>query len=204
MSVTERAVARSVAPRQQRAEDEVRTLVEAGLAVLRRRGTSGLTVSEVLAEAGLSTRAFYRHFQSKDELLLAVYERESERRNAELRARLERAPSPAEAVEVWVDEMLALAFDRRRAPRTRVLLREGARSQADFPSEFAVIVAGTVEPLEDALRALPSPDPARDAWSIYAVTWELVQQKLRGARITRDAARAHVLRFCGPGIGLTP
>jgi AcrR family transcriptional regulator len=193
-----------MAPRRQRAEDEVRVLVEAGLAVLRRRGTSGLTVADVLAEAGLSTRAFYRHFASRDELVLAVYEHEAERRNAELVVRLGRAPSPRAALEIWIDELLALGYDTRRARRTRVLAREGVRSQADFPAEFAAIVAGAVDPLEAALCELPSPDPARDAWSVYAVTWELVQQKLRGAPITRAQAKAHVLRFCLPGLGLAP
>jgi AcrR family transcriptional regulator len=182
----------------------VRVLVEAGLAVLRRRGTSGLTVADVLAEAGLSTRAFYRHFASRDELVLAVYEHEAERRNAELVVRLGRAPSPRAALEIWIDELLALGYDTRRARRTRVLAREGVRSQADFPAEFAAIVAGAVDPLEAALRELPSPDPARDAWSVYAVTWELVQQKLRGAPITRTQAKAHALRFCLPSLGLAP
>src|SRR5262245_37399930 len=203
MSVSERAAARSVASHRHRAEVEVRALIDAGLAVLRRQGTAGLTVADVLAEAGLSTRAFYRHFRSKDELVLAVYEEEARRRHAELTARLDRARSPRAALETWVDEMLALGFDARRARRTRVLAREGARSQADFPEEFAAIVAGAVEPLIAVLRALPSPDPVADAWSVYAVTWELVQQKLRGATITRDEARAHALRFCLPALGIT-
>jgi AcrR family transcriptional regulator len=202
MTVSKRVIARSVASRQRRAEDEVRMLVEAGLGVLRQRGTAGLTVADVLAEAGLSTRAFYRHFRSKDELVLAVYEHEAERRHAHLSAQLTKARSPRAALETWVDEMLALGFDPRRARRTKVLATEGARSEVDFREEFAAIVAGAVAPLEDVLRELPTPDPARDSWSVYAVTWELVQQKLRGAPITRDEARSHVLRFCLPALGI--
>ena len=45
--------------------DEQQALIDAGLAVLRRNGSEGLTVNDVLAEAELSTRAFYRHFDSK-------------------------------------------------------------------------------------------------------------------------------------------
>jgi AcrR family transcriptional regulator len=202
MSVSERAAARSIASRRQRADDEVRLLVAAGLAVLRRQGATGLTVAEVLAEAGLSTRAFYRHFQSKDELVLAVFEHEAQRSHAALAARLAAASSPRAALESWIDEMLALGFEPRRARRTQVLATEGARAQADFPEEFAAIVAGAVRPLEAVLREIPSADPPRDAWSIYAVTWELVQQKLRGAHIDLAGARAHVLRFCLPALGL--
>jgi AcrR family transcriptional regulator len=193
-----------VAAQHRRATDGGRRLIGAGWAVLRRRGTAGLTVAEVLAEAGLSTRAFYRHFRSKDELVLAVFEHEAQRRNADLDARLAEADTPREAVETWIDEMLALGFDPPRARRTKVLATEGARVQGDFPAEFAAIVAGAVQPLVRVLEQLRAADAARDAWSVYAVTWELVQQKLRGSEITLDAARAHVLRFCFPALGLRP
>jgi AcrR family transcriptional regulator len=204
MSVSERVVARAVEPQRRRAEDEVRAIVEAALTVLRTRGAAGLTVADVLVEAGLSTRAFYRHFQSKDELVLAVYEHEARRRDVDLAARLAAAPNARAALETWIDEMLALGFDPRRARRTRVLRAEGARLQADFPEEFAAILAGAVDPLIELLRAFPAADPERDGWSIYAVTWELVEAKLRGSPLTRAAARAHVLRFCLPALGLRP
>jgi AcrR family transcriptional regulator len=201
MSVSERAAARSVEAQRRRAEDEVRTLVEAALAVLRRRGAAGLTVADVLAEAGLSTRAFYRHFHSRDELVLAVYEQEAARRNAAIEARIAAARDPRAALETWIDEMLALGFDARRARRTQVLANEGARLQSDFPQEFGAILAGAVDPLVEVLRAFPAADPELDARSIYAITWELVQAKLGGAAIDRATAREQVLRFCLPAIG---
>src|SRR5947199_263952 len=58
-------------------DTEERALVEAAHRAMRRNGFSGATVADILAEAGLSTRAFYRHFASKDELLLAMYRRDS-------------------------------------------------------------------------------------------------------------------------------
>jgi AcrR family transcriptional regulator len=204
MSVSERVAARTVADRRRQAEDEVLVLLEAALTVLRRAGASGLTVADVLAEAGLSTRAFYRHFQSKDALVLAVYEQEADRRHADLQARIDAAPTPRAALETWIDEMLALGFDTRRARRTRVLRAEGGRLQADFPDEFAKILAGAVDPLVAVLRGFPDADPELDAWSIYAVTWRLVEGKLRGDAIDRPSARAHVLRFCLPALGLQP
>ena len=36
------------------------------------------TVQDILDEAGLSTRAFYRHFGSKDDLFHALFRREAE------------------------------------------------------------------------------------------------------------------------------
>ena len=42
---------------------------------------------------------------------------------------------------------------------------------------------------------------ALDARSIHAVTWAVVEAKLRGDPISRDDARAHVLAFCSAAIG---
>src|SRR5688572_9325376 len=118
MTFAEQAAARATATQRARAAEEGDAVVRAGLAVLARVGVEGLTVAEVLNEAGLSTRAFYRHFHSKDELLLAIYERDATATRERLRARLVKARSPQLAIEAWIDEMLALAFDARRARHT--------------------------------------------------------------------------------------
>src|SRR5215212_7178075 len=111
--------------------DEQQALIDAGLAMLRRRGSDGLTVNDVLAEAGLSTRAFYRHFDSKDALVLAIYAHDADRARNQMQKRLNDAPSPRAALDIWIDETLGLGFDGRRAARTRPLAREGQRLQAE-------------------------------------------------------------------------
>jgi AcrR family transcriptional regulator len=175
--------------------DERRALIEAGLVVLRSRGSEGGTVADVLAEAGLSTRAFYRHFASKDELVLAIYEQDARATQKKLRDRMEAAGNPRAAVDVWVDETLALAFDTRRARRTRPLANEGLRLQAQFPQQFAAIVAGVVDPLAAALASLGDRYAERDARSLHAIAWALVEDRLAGGTLTRDDAAAHVRRF---------
>src|SRR3954453_24201572 len=77
-STAARVAARTVSPARARAETEARALLEAALAVLRRDGAVGFTVAAVLAEARLSTRAFYRHFASKDELLLSLFDADTD------------------------------------------------------------------------------------------------------------------------------
>ena len=181
--------------------DEQRVLIDAGLAVLRRAGSEGLTVADVLTEAGLSTRAFYRHFDSKDALVLAIYAHDSRRVSDAMRRRLALANTPRAALESWVDETLALGFDSRRARRTRPLAREGSRLKAEFPAEFSAIEAALLDPLVTVLRALRSPDPERDARSIHAITWSLVDERMQGSKITQADARAHVLRFARAGFG---
>jgi AcrR family transcriptional regulator len=181
--------------------DERRALIDAGISVLRRSGSEGCTVADVLEEAGLSTRAFYRHFGSKDELVLAIYEYDARATQTRLRDRMDAAGSPRAALEVWIDETLALGFDTRRARRTRPLAKEGLRLQAEFPKQFSAIVKGVIDPLAGVLRAFPAAHPERDARSIHAVAWALVAERLAGGSLSRDEAKAHVLRFCLPVIG---
>jgi AcrR family transcriptional regulator len=184
--------------------DDRQTLIDAGLVVLRGRGAESFTVNEVLAEAGLSTRAFYRHFASKEALVLAIYEQDSRRSSARLRDRMTASGSIRGALEVWIDETLALGFAPSRARRTRPLAREGLHLQAQFPREFAKIVAGIIDPLVAVLRLVPTPDPERDARTMHTITWSLVQEKLVGGKVTRDEARSLALRFCLPVIGEQP
>ena len=58
----EHAVDRSLARRRAAAEDEVARLIEAAFRVIERTGHLEPRVADILAEAGLSNPAFYRHF----------------------------------------------------------------------------------------------------------------------------------------------
>jgi AcrR family transcriptional regulator len=217
MPISQRAVARAeeraareVRAAQARAAAEVRAFIEAGLEVMRRAGAQRLTVADVLAEAHKSTRAFYRHFASKDELLLAIYEHERQGSMGELHEKIGGAASALDALRAWVDATLDLAYDPPRARRTRVLAAEAKRLQGEHPEAFAEIAAAQLQPLVDALTrgradgTFPTAQPARDARTVHAVVWSLVEDELFGAgTMTRDEARADALRFCLPALGVT-
>ena len=53
--------------------DERERLYRAGWVVLRRNGYANAGITEILGEAGLGTRAFYRHFDSRDQLVSALF-----------------------------------------------------------------------------------------------------------------------------------
>ena len=190
-----------------RSDAEARALVEAGMAVLRRSSARALTVADVLAEAGLSTRAFYRHFQSKDELILAVYQHDNRRSIERLRSRLAAATSTMAALERWIEYALGLGFAPRRARRTMTLWREGGRLWAQYPGEYNAIVEGLVQPLADVLErgreegAFPLAEPRLDALSIHAIVWRLIERKLGGDdSLDLATASAYVMRFCLPAL----
>jgi AcrR family transcriptional regulator len=69
-----RVVGRSLRTAAERSVDRGMTLIRAAAAVLDRSGGEDITVQEVADEAGQSLRTLYQYFESKDDLLLAVFE----------------------------------------------------------------------------------------------------------------------------------
>src|SRR3954451_3466058 len=107
-------------PRRFDEADERRLLFEAAFTVMQRAGTPDVTVADILREADMSTRSFYRHFGSKDDLLLAMYRRESEAASAKLHAAVDAAPTPIAGLEAWIGAILSIGHSRRRAARAAV------------------------------------------------------------------------------------
>src|SRR6266542_2911364 len=124
---------RSVSSVGQGSVGEVEQLLTAAEAVLARGGYAGLRVDDVLDEAGLSTRAFYRHFRGKAELFVALFDREAARAQTRLRARIEAESTPDAQVRAWVAASLGFAFDPRLARRTRLFSLEEHVVARDFP-----------------------------------------------------------------------
>jgi AcrR family transcriptional regulator len=83
--------------RKQRQECTRVELIEAAGRVFARRGYHGASVEEVAAAAGYSTGAVYSNFVGKEELFLALYTREVEKRLEDYRAVVDAVDSPQAA-----------------------------------------------------------------------------------------------------------
>ncbi len=181
---------------------EVDDLLAAAETVLTGQGYDGLRVDDVLDEAGLSTRAFYRHFRGKSELFVALFDREMSRAQQRLRAKLARAPTPTARVDAWIAATLGLAYDGRLARRTRLFLVERQVIAREFPDEIARCIRLMLEPLEEAIEEgrragdFPDADPPRDALAIHHLCSGLMTDRLLGLGPTRrEDATALAMRF---------
>src|SRR3546814_13820624 len=86
---------------------------------MRRNGTSGRArVADIVALAGLSKDAFYRHFASKDMMVAAILEDGTERLRSYLAHKMGKAEGPAAKVRAWVAGVLAQADDDEAARTT--------------------------------------------------------------------------------------
>jgi AcrR family transcriptional regulator len=194
-------------PRRFDDETERRLLIKAADRVMARKGYKAISLGDVLDEAGLSTRAFYRHFGSKVALVEALLLRESESFGRALARAVSRANDPVAAVEAWLDRFLDAFYESRRARRAAQLnaaaIGESGPS-AEMVQELRQI---SCAPLVEALRAghdagvLYSPTPEADAYSIHDLVTASRQASDIGFR-NREAMRAHVVRFAWPALRL--
>lgn len=168
---------------------------------MRRNGYAEASVADILAEADVSTRAFYRHFESKDALLIALFRRDGDVVAAELTAAVEAAADPRGALDAWLERYLDLFFDPRRASRVRVMASEAAQRAVGYSDEMARSERLLVTPLVGVLRALgTSADPDGDARTVLAIATSVCAPPAR----TRDDARRRIERFAWPALGLAP
>jgi AcrR family transcriptional regulator len=69
-----RALGRSLGPATDKAVRQGRDLIDAAARLMRRLQPDELTMQNIAAEAGVSVRVLYRHFEGKDDLLVALIE----------------------------------------------------------------------------------------------------------------------------------
>jgi AcrR family transcriptional regulator len=181
--------------------------MDAAIRLMAERGFGEMSVIDVLAETGLSTRGFYRHFDSKEALLLALVRREAESVARAMARAIANAAGPAEAVEAWLERLLDTFFVPRQAARSALFTTPAALASPSMTEGLAEIRWVLSRPVAKALRAgheagvLVSPNPEADALSIFAVvgaTARAPHAKLRN----RGSVKAQVVRFAWPALGL--
>ena len=186
-----------------------REIVAAASKTLRENGVRGLSIAAVLDGAAVGTRAFYRHFSSKDELVAALFLEMARVEERRLRRRMAAATTEIGAVAAWIDGRLDLAFDDNiKSDLRRVSLE--AQSQM-FVSSNLVQPAyeELLKPLGAALQrglrrgVFHDIDPVTDAQAIHAVVWAGIERQWRTGDCDRGDVRERMLRFCLRGLGVT-
>jgi AcrR family transcriptional regulator len=196
-----------VAARRNRYTREVVELIRAVHRLTRRRTYAETTVAEILNEAGLSTRAFYRHFQSKDELLVAVFEYETALVLEQLEDVVAGAEDAGEQFDRWLDWYLELLAEPRRLARFLMLQQEHDRLARDHRdrmgrldrSRDAVLVAILARGVTDG--TFPSAVPAQDAPVVHGLVMAFLRRVATGDDLAADEVRRQVRRFCEPVLG---
>lgn len=195
------AVARSLATRQAGAAAEVALLLDAAYRLIRRDSVVEPRMREVLAEAGLATRAFYRYFQSKDEFLLVLLEDLQARLVAATEAAMAVHDSPLDRVRAWVLTVLDQAVDEDSRTLGRPFLVHGARLREAYPGVYRSSATALIDLLELAIREaavageLRSADPHTDARAIFHLVMNVMQSHVLDRTIPPPEEHESVLDF---------
>jgi AcrR family transcriptional regulator len=201
-------VTRAGRPRRFEADAELRILLDAALVVMQRNGYADAAVSDILREADLSTRSFYRHFESKDQLLCALFRRDAEAAAARLDAKVDATRNPREALDAWIDEILSFGQHAAKASRVMVLGSPAAMKADGYADEMRHAGQLLMAPLEALLirgaadGSFPMADPIADAPLVQSVVWAAAGLSPTRGKPARVEASRQVHSFCERALGV--
>jgi AcrR family transcriptional regulator len=172
------------------------------------RGVRGLSIAAVLERAQLSTRAFYRHFESKDQLVAALFLEMARDETQRLRRKMASSACPVEAVAAWIDGRLDLAFDENTEFKLRQLSLNAASNAFSSHKVHSPAYNAILEPLIEQLQrglqlgAFEDIAPVTAAKAIDGVVWAGTQRHLATHHWDRAEVRERAVRFCLRGLGV--
>jgi AcrR family transcriptional regulator len=184
---------------------EVQRIVDATYRVIARTGSFDPKLRDILRESGLSTQAFYKHFRSKDELMLVVLDDGRRRLVGYLSHLMDKADTPAEKVRAWIEGVLAQAVDADVAARTRPFVAYQDRLAEQFPGEQQQSVDLLVGLLSEVIADLPGArsklSVTRDAKAVYELSFGTLHWHLSHGTHPANAEVNHIVQFSLRGIG---
>jgi AcrR family transcriptional regulator len=175
---------------------EVRRLLDAALEVISKHGTSSRPrVSDIVAAAGLSNPAFYRHFASKDALVAALLEDGTERLASYVAHQMDKERTPEGKVRRWVKGILTQT-DEQNAATTLAVLWNGSSVGAGVNAGRHSSVQPLARLLHEPFVALGNDDPDMDASLVtHAVLGKVADYLWDGSRPTR-AETEEIVAYC--------
>lgn len=191
---------RTLAGARARSSTRGRRLVDAARALAARQGTSAFTVGEVAAEAGVSVRSFYRHFGSRDALLLALFEEEARTGATLVAEQLAGVDAPIERLQAFVEGLAALMV--AGSGYASLLVQEHLRLADAHPPELRAALSPLVELLATELEAAAAAGQVRpvdrvDVATVFALLLTQVQTvALLEPGADPTEAAAHLWQFC--------
>jgi AcrR family transcriptional regulator len=190
------AAQQALARREAAYAEEVRRLLDAGLDVMRRCGTASRPrVADIVAAAGLSNDAFYRHFRSKDALVAALVDDGALRLRSYLEHQMAKETTPAAHVRRWVEGVMSQAEGEVAATTLAVIWNGDSVNVGAAPGRQAANAApGGL--LEGPFAALGSTRPGLDAALIaHAVFGRLAELLWQGTHADPSEVD-HLVDFC--------
>ncbi|MFE3759105.1 TetR/AcrR family transcriptional regulator [Nocardia tengchongensis] len=141
---------------------EAQRLIQACSGLIAETGQVDPSVNSILERSGLGTRAFYRLFNSKEELIIAVLQDGTNWKMGFIDEQMAKAGTPLERVRAWIEAALS-PYVLDTAPGHRAILLHTYRWEMMFPTELAAMRAQLLRPLVRAIADLRGEDDSKSA-----------------------------------------
>ncbi|MDT5079624.1 MAG: hypothetical protein QOJ80_4261 [Mycobacterium sp.] len=177
-----------------RYQSERDAIVRAAYRLIGHNARTPTSIENILQSAQVNRRTFYRHFASKDHLIIAMQDWAGELILTGLRGAVDTAETPMAAVAAWIDEYLSIGWDDARFRDALAFMSFEVISAPGIAAALETTYARHREPLAEALAAgladgsLPNARPDLDAFAIHAVAVRHLEARIRGRLDTHFAA----------------
>jgi AcrR family transcriptional regulator len=194
--VAARIAADTLAKRGPDYTNEVRRLLDAALAIMSEHGTTARArVADIVAAAGVSNDTFYRHFSSKDALVVALLEDGTDRLASYVAHQMSKEEAPERKVRRWVEGVLSQTREEAASTTLAVLWNGssiGTGVTAGRHSASVPLAALLLEPF----AALGSTTPELDACLVAHATLGKVADYLWARTRPGRGEIEHITEFC--------
>jgi TetR/AcrR family transcriptional regulator len=210
MSWRERHIEQSeaVRRRRERAADHVERIITAARQLYYETNGEAFTIQQLVERAGVATQTFYRHFRSKDELLLAVLEdviiegTEGIRKDAMVES------DPLDRLKKTITLPILRAVPQDSRGYSMVLVREHYRLSETYPKEVAHFQDAYLDLLIEFIEAAstsgdlpPRKNVQRDARLLRNLATRTFNNLALGVEEDDlEAVAAHTWTFCLAGL----
>jgi TetR/AcrR family fatty acid metabolism transcriptional regulator len=192
-----------------RAGDKRERILDAAVRVFAREGFHATRVSEVAKAAGVADGTIYLYFESKDHLLISLFEDRVERLLAYLETELPRAPSASQRLRRIIELQLGLLEgERDLAEVVTVILRQSTKLMKGYAAPkfnaYLDVIARVIAEGQAAGELRDDVSPHLAARAVFgaldaiAMTWALGKAEHGGLLRASGQLAEIVLR------GLTP
>jgi AcrR family transcriptional regulator len=183
-------------------------IIDAAYTCLSEPHSGPIPVAAILQRAGVSTRAFYRHFESKDELFLAMLRDETDALADRLdRISAEARGGPADQLAAWIAGMFGLIHDDQTRMHFTVIDLDEVRAAKGYRETREKGHADRERSLVAILRrgrddgSFPLADPEQDAFAINAVISRVMISQTYEDPEGMQRAQALILDFALRALG---
>ena len=171
-----------VAFSQNRKQDSRERLLAAAVTALSETGYTAASVEDIAAEAGLSRVTFYRHFGSKADLVVALYEQARETSRSRFFGIQDQDFRDPAVVRDWIATIFASARANRRM---LYVFKQAAAAEPAFTAHAHDLMAASIAALGDAIPAFavdPEAPGQRRRWlEAWLLLYEILDQSNHAA-----------------------